>query len=464
MATNVGRRIGATKARDDSTLQELHSTSSGVRPNGVLVIKLQAICRKAEALLDEINTTLTNTSEDFRVKNIPIFEDEKKKLLSIQAALDKQYSQGLLINQNYYVIVQVRLCDSTEFPIWNYLAAELNTAADELDGVDHSSSDSAGKEKSNDANSLLRRFGRTMVLVVTFMLLVVILVEYVLSMQRLYDEFQAEIQVSSTAHFDAVHEAADNTPVLINWMSSNDPNGWSAQLDSEWDNFATRVGGFKKHLHVLKVDCSQTANVCEREQIIVGNYPTLQLFRGSKLEVDFGAIQDDSALMCAKRLLSGNIKHIGKSEQTVDVYLSCLETSGASILKNSSTDEVKLKMLKIKSKKIKQKQFQDLPAGHGNKQQQQEKDSIVDKAAVKPVVPSEEEDLVAFKDAAAADDLILKHRKSRKGVHGLGGSGGSGKQGHLRSKGHGQGHGGDVVGLGGGGGKHRKMKFGTLVN
>jgi len=320
MSTSVGRRTAAAKAQDDSTLQELRTTSES-KSNGVLVIKLQAICRKAEAQLGEINTALINSSMDIVMKNKPVFDEEKVKLFSIQAALDKQYSQGLLVSQNHAVIVPVRLCDTTEFPAWNYVASELNTAADELDGVD--SRGSAGKEKPSEWQSLMRRFGRTMVLVVTGMLVAVVVVEYVMSMQRLYGEFKAEVsQISSAAHFDAVHEAADRTPVLVNWMSSTDSTPWSGRLETQWELFAIKAGPFKKHIHVMKVDCATTKAVCAREKI--AQYPTLQLFRGSNLEVDLGPIQSEHSLSCAVQMLNSRVADVG-TDKTVDEFAACLE-------------------------------------------------------------------------------------------------------------------------------------------
>jgi hypothetical protein len=297
------------------------------------VIKLQAMCKKAEGLLTEINSAMINATMDIVIKNKPIFDEEKKKLFTIQAALDKQYSQGLLVRQDNSVIVQVRLCDTTEFPAWNYLAVELNSAADELDGIDNSNS-SAGKEKPSEFSSLMRRFGRTMVLVITGMLVVVVLFEYVVSMQRLYGEFREEVfHVSSTAHFDAVHEAADSTPVLVNWMSSHDKGPWSEKLEQDWNMFAIKAAAHKKSFHVMKVDCAFTADVCEREKIT--SFPTLQMYRGSNLEVDFGPVQDEQSLQCVRELFATKPKLFAK-EETVDAYAKCVETAGAAVSQERS--------------------------------------------------------------------------------------------------------------------------------
>ena len=109
-------RRSLKQSRDDSDLREMPLLDADV------VIRLHSKIVKARALLMDINISLA----EIILKHKPVFDEEKRRLITYQASINKLYDEGLTTQFSKLTPIECNLCDNTDFEEWNAAAREIN--------------------------------------------------------------------------------------------------------------------------------------------------------------------------------------------------------------------------------------------------------------------------------------------------------------------------------------------------
>ena len=91
-----------------------------------VVIKIHSKVIKARNLLLDINISLANSTTEIILKHKPVFDEEKRRLITYQASIDKLYQNGLTTQFEQLTPINCHLCETTEFEDWNKLARDIN--------------------------------------------------------------------------------------------------------------------------------------------------------------------------------------------------------------------------------------------------------------------------------------------------------------------------------------------------
>jgi len=112
-------RRNQKESRDDSELRKMPLLDADV------VIKIHSKVIKARNLLLDINISLANSTTEIILKHKPVFDEEKRRLITYQASIDKLYQNGLTTQFEQLTPINCHLCETTEFEDWNKLARDI---------------------------------------------------------------------------------------------------------------------------------------------------------------------------------------------------------------------------------------------------------------------------------------------------------------------------------------------------
>lgn len=122
-------RRNQKESRDDSELRKTPLLDADV------VIKIHSKVIRARNLLMDINISLANSTTDIILKHKPVFDEEKRRLITFQSSIDKLYQNGLTTQFEQLTPINCHLCETTDFEEWNQLARDINNLTIKLRDV-----------------------------------------------------------------------------------------------------------------------------------------------------------------------------------------------------------------------------------------------------------------------------------------------------------------------------------------